>query len=203
MTLLITPAQTVHFCQFTQQVTFVAPKYRWLFLSPMFVVTSRHLSEITFLLCHHSILHFIIRTVTFCCLFISCLFCFNYSHPSWLMKDAKPQPRSQSLLSFPSAQNELSEWAAVKVYELIANYFEKERGHCFYNRNLIYCYNCKLAINYSTVCCWFQKLIPDLQMPFVVLFWSESPGWALIVGFSSSFQQLQTLLCHPLYSLFF
>lgn len=53
---MIMPAQTAHFCQFTQHATFVAPKYRQLsFLSPMFVVTSRHLSEITFLLRHHSV----------------------------------------------------------------------------------------------------------------------------------------------------
>lgn len=142
------PAQTAHFCQFTQQDTFAAPKYCQLsFLSPMFAVTSRHLSEITFLLRHHSIPHFIIRTVTFCCSFISCLFHFNYSHPSWLMKDANrslaPTARSRFWMHRTSCQSGL-QWKFMSWLPIVS----KTVGHCFYNRNLIYCYNSTLAINY-------------------------------------------------------
>lgn len=136
------------YTQFTQQTPFVAPKYRRLsFLSPIFVVTSRHLSEITFLLRHHSIFHFIIRTVTFCCPNISCLFRFNYSHPSWLMKDANrslaPTARSRFRMHGTSCQSGL-QWTFMSWLQIIL----KTGGHCFYNRNVIYCCNSTLAISH-------------------------------------------------------
>lgn len=113
----------------------------------MFVVTSRHLSEITFLLRPRSVPRFVIRTVTFCCSFISCLFRFNYSHPSWLMKDTNrslaPTARSRFRMHRTSCQSGL-QWKFMNWLQVIS----KTGGHCLYNINVIYWFNSTLAINY-------------------------------------------------------
>lgn len=112
-----------------------------LLLSPLFVVMSRHLSEIAFLPRHHSIPHFIIRTVTFCCSFISCLFRFNYSHPSSLMKDANRSfaPTARSFLHLHcSAHNELSNCVSVFILHPLMSWLwiiSKIWEHCFSNIN--------------------------------------------------------------------
>lgn len=174
----------------------MAPKYRRLsFLSPIFVVTSRHLSEITFLLRHHSVFHFIIRTVTFRCSYISCLFRFNYSHPSWLMKDANrslaPTACSRFRMHGTSCQSGL-QWKFMSWLQFIL----KTGGHCFYNRNVIYCCNSTLAISYFDCALPLSKMYSRfVNCP--LLYFSGQSQLSTIVFFINCFRQLKTLFCPP------
>lgn len=116
----ITDYKSPIFCPFKQQPTIVLSKYHNLSLYLLCLWFGADIGvRLLFSHCHHSIPHLIIRTVTFCCLFISCLFCFNYSHQSSLMKGAYHSLTLtvRSLFHLHSnAQKELSVWAVMKVF---------------------------------------------------------------------------------------